>query len=93
MTGLQARCPAKPRQTRSSSRVWAIGLIPMAVASAVGGFTGIAVARQMPQNVLRGVILCVGVVVTRPEYRGQGVATVLMIDAFDFARPTARESS
>ena len=36
----------------------------MAVASAVGGFTGIAVARRMPQNVLRAVILSVGVVVT-----------------------------
>jgi uncharacterized membrane protein YfcA len=38
--------------------------IPMAAASAVGGFVGITVARRMPQNVLRAVILCVGVVVT-----------------------------
>ena len=38
--------------------------IPMAAASAVGGFIGISVARRMPQNVLRAVILCVGVLVT-----------------------------
>ena len=38
--------------------------VPMAAASAAGGFVGIAVARRMPQNVLRGVILSVGVVVT-----------------------------
>jgi uncharacterized membrane protein YfcA len=48
--------------------------IPMAVASAVGGFTGIAVARRMPQSVLRAVILSVGVVVTAlyfvKNYRG-----------------------
>jgi uncharacterized membrane protein YfcA len=42
---------------------WKLAL-PMAAASAVGGFIGIKVARKMPQNVLRGVILCVGVVVT-----------------------------
>lgn len=29
---------------------------------------------------------CVGVVTTRPEYRGRGVATALMNDAFAFAR-------
>src|SRR4029079_5281972 len=38
--------------------------IPMAAASAGGGFIGISVARRMPQNVLRAVILCVGVIVT-----------------------------
>jgi uncharacterized membrane protein YfcA len=38
--------------------------LPMAVMSAVGGFLGIAVARKMPQNTLRAVILVVGVAVT-----------------------------
>jgi uncharacterized membrane protein YfcA len=42
---------------------WQLAL-PMAAASAAGGFLGIALARRMPQNVLRAVILCVGVVVT-----------------------------
>jgi len=37
---------------------------PMAVASAVGGFLGIAVARRMPQTVLRVVILVIGIAVT-----------------------------
>jgi uncharacterized membrane protein YfcA len=38
--------------------------IPMAAMSAVGGFLGIAVARKMPQNTLRAVILVIGVLVT-----------------------------
>lgn len=37
---------------------------PMAVASAIGGFVGISVARKMPQQTLRAVILVVGVLVT-----------------------------
>jgi uncharacterized membrane protein YfcA len=42
---------------------WSLAL-PMAVMSAIGGFLGIAVARKMPQNVLRAVILIIGVIVT-----------------------------
>ena len=42
---------------------WRLAL-PMAVMSAVGGFLGIAVARRMPQNTLRAVILVIGVLVT-----------------------------
>jgi len=42
---------------------WRLAL-PMAVASAVGGFLGIAVARRMPQTVLRVVILVIGIAVT-----------------------------
>jgi uncharacterized protein len=42
---------------------WSLAL-PMAAMSAVGGFLGIAVARKMPQNVLRAVILIIGVIVT-----------------------------
>ena len=42
---------------------WRLAL-PMAAMSAVGGFLGIAVARKMPQNTLRGVILVIGVLVT-----------------------------
>jgi uncharacterized membrane protein YfcA len=38
--------------------------LPMALASAVGGFLGIAIARRMPQNTLRAVILAVGTIVT-----------------------------
>src|SRR6478735_3543363 len=38
---------------------WRLAL-PMAVMSAVGGFLGIAVARKMPQNTLRAVILVIG---------------------------------
>ena len=47
----------------SPDLVWALAL-PMALLSAVGGFLGIAVARKMPQNTLRAVILIVGVLVT-----------------------------
>jgi uncharacterized membrane protein YfcA len=36
----------------------------MAVASAGGGFLGISVARKMPQQTLRAVILVIGVLVT-----------------------------
>jgi len=42
---------------------WSLAL-PMAVMSAVGGFIGIAVARKLPQNTLRAVILVIGVIVT-----------------------------
>jgi uncharacterized membrane protein YfcA len=42
---------------------WRLAL-PMAGASAVGGFLGIAVARRMPQTVLRVVILVIGIAVT-----------------------------
>jgi uncharacterized membrane protein YfcA len=42
---------------------WSLAL-PMAAMSAIGGFLGIAVARKMPQNVLRAVILVIGVIVT-----------------------------
>jgi uncharacterized protein len=42
---------------------WSLAL-PMAALSAVGGFLGITVARRMPQAVLRGVILTVGLLVT-----------------------------
>jgi hypothetical protein len=42
---------------------WSFAL-PMAAMSAVGGFLGIAVARKMPQDVLRAVILVIGVLVT-----------------------------
>ena len=47
----------------SPDLVWSLA-IPMALASAVGGFLGISVARKMPQNTLRAVILIVGVLVT-----------------------------
>src|SRR5687768_8328981 len=42
---------------------WSLAL-PMAAMSAVGGFLGIAVARKMPQGVLRAVILVIVVIVT-----------------------------
>src|SRR5688572_12026467 len=42
---------------------WSFAL-PMAAMSAAGGFLGIAVARRMPQNTLRAVILVIGVLVT-----------------------------
>jgi uncharacterized protein len=42
---------------------WSLAL-PMAVMSALGGFLGIAIARKLPQNVLRVVILVIGVIVT-----------------------------
>ena len=42
---------------------WSLAL-PMAVMSAIGGFLGIAVARKMPQNRLRAVILIIGAIVT-----------------------------
>jgi len=42
---------------------WSLAL-PMAVMSAIGGFLGITLARKLPQNVLRVVILVVGVIVT-----------------------------
>ena len=42
---------------------WSLAL-PMAAMSAVGGFLGIAVARRMPQGVLRAVILVIGILVT-----------------------------
>jgi len=42
---------------------WSLAL-PMAAMSAIGGFLGIAVARRMPQNTLRAVILLIGVIVT-----------------------------
>ena len=38
--------------------------LPMAAMSAVGGFLGVAVARRMPQDVLRAVILVIAVIVT-----------------------------
>jgi uncharacterized membrane protein YfcA len=47
----------------SHDLVWRFAL-PMAAMSAVGGFLGIAVARKMPQTVLRAVILVIGVIVT-----------------------------
>ena len=42
---------------------WSLAL-PMAAMSAIGGFLGIAVARKMPQNLLRAVILVIGAIVT-----------------------------
>jgi uncharacterized protein len=42
---------------------WSLAL-PMAAMSAVGGFLGITVARKLPQNTLRAVILLIGVIVT-----------------------------
>jgi uncharacterized protein len=42
---------------------WGLAL-PMAAMSAVGGYVGLKASRRMPQNVLRGVILGVGVLVT-----------------------------
>jgi uncharacterized membrane protein YfcA len=42
---------------------WSLAL-PMAAMSAIGGFLGIAVARKLPQNTLRAVILFIGVIVT-----------------------------
>ncbi len=47
----------------SDDLVWRFAL-PMAAMSAVGGFLGIAIARKMPQAVLRAVILAIGIVVT-----------------------------
>jgi len=47
----------------SPDLLWSLAL-PMAAMSAVGGFLGIAVARKMPQETLRAVILIVGVLVT-----------------------------
>ena len=47
----------------SADLVWSLAL-PMALLSAIGGFLGISVARKMPQNTLRAVILIVGVLVT-----------------------------
>jgi uncharacterized membrane protein YfcA len=42
---------------------WSLA-VPMGAMSAVGGFLGIAVARKMPQGVLRAVILVIGILVT-----------------------------
>ena len=42
---------------------WSLAL-PMAAMSAGGGFLGITVARKLPQNTLRAVILLIGVIVT-----------------------------
>jgi hypothetical protein len=42
---------------------WDLGL-PMAVAAAAGGFTGMAVARRLPQPVLRVIVIVVGTLLT-----------------------------